>query len=76
MRYAIDETNRRRTLQMTYNKTHGIKPKSIEKPLRHIVPSQESPSPKVDLNLILNEEELSQRLQALRKEMLAAAQAL
>jgi len=76
MRYAIDETNRRRALQMAHNKTHGITPKSIEKPLRHIVPSQESSSPKVDLNLVLNEEELSQRLQALRKEMLAAAQDL
>ena len=31
MEIAIDETNRRRSLQMDYNKTHGIEPKTILK---------------------------------------------
>ena len=35
MKRAIDETNRRRTLQMAYNEKHGIEPKSIEKGVRN-----------------------------------------
>lgn len=33
MQRAIDETNRRRKIQMEYNEKHGIKPKTIIKPL-------------------------------------------
>ncbi len=31
MQAALDETNRRRRIQMDYNKTHGIEPKTISK---------------------------------------------
>jgi excinuclease ABC subunit B len=33
MRRAIDETNRRRTVQMQYNEANGITPQSIIKPI-------------------------------------------
>lgn len=33
MRRAIDETERRRTIQNEYNEAHGITPKTIEKPI-------------------------------------------
>ena len=37
MRKAIDETERRRELQMKYNKEHGITPKTIEKDIRAVI---------------------------------------
>ncbi|MCH8892002.1 MAG: excinuclease ABC subunit UvrB [Chloroflexi bacterium] len=36
MRQAIDETNRRRTIQAAHNKQHGIEPKSIQKEVHDI----------------------------------------
>ncbi|HOJ09983.1 MAG TPA: excinuclease ABC subunit UvrB [Clostridiales bacterium] len=37
MRKAISETNRRRKIQMDYNKANGITPKSIQKGIRDII---------------------------------------
>lgn len=34
MRFAIDEVERRRKIQMAYNKKHGVTPKSIQKSIR------------------------------------------
>ncbi len=39
MKRAIDETNRRRKIQKTYNKKHGIIPESIEKDIKPIFSS-------------------------------------
>ena len=36
MKQAIDETNRRRTIQAAHNKEHGIEPKSIQKEVHDI----------------------------------------
>ena len=37
MRSAMDETERRRTLQDAYNKAHGIVPKTVIKSVREIL---------------------------------------
>ena len=37
MRLALDETERRRAIQMAYNEEHGITPKTIRKSVRHLI---------------------------------------
>lgn len=37
MKNAIDETNRRRKIQMAYNEEHGIVPKTIKKEVRDLI---------------------------------------
>src|SRR5690606_41420308 len=37
MQRAIDETNRRRAIQMEHNRKHGIRPETVRKAVRDIV---------------------------------------
>ena len=40
MRYAIDETNRRREIQQKYNEENGITPQSIRKAVRELISTE------------------------------------
>ena len=42
MRSAIDETNRRRSIQQKYNEEHGIVPRTIKKEIREAIHSRET----------------------------------
>lgn len=59
MQQAIDETNRRRTIQETYNSEHNITPtsiaKAIDEGLRAIIPKKEG-KPTLDLKKIPKDE--------------------
>jgi len=60
MKRAIDETNRRRTIQEAYNIEHNITPtsvaKEIDEGLRAIIPKKAEDAPKLDLKRIPKEE--------------------
>lgn len=60
MQAAIDETNRRRTLQQKYNEDNNITPHSVEteigEGLRAIIPMKEDKKPKIDLRKIPKDE--------------------
>ena len=60
MQYAIDETNRRRTIQQEYNQQHNITPTSIAKEissgLRDIIPKKEGDAKKINLNKVPKDE--------------------
>lgn len=61
MQAAMDETNRRRSIQEAYNKKNGVTPRSVDKEigegLRAIIPMKEdAKKPKIDLKKIPKDE--------------------
>ena len=91
MRYAIDETNRRRTIQEAYNREHDIEPQSIVKGIRDLtdrvrVMAEAKTEYKVDdggRSVVLDAnpehlapEDLSKLIKSIEQEMKDAAKAL
>jgi excinuclease ABC subunit B len=58
MKKAIDETERRRKIQLAYNEKHGITPKTIEKKIQDIVEELRSGHDKAVDTLLLVDKEL------------------
>jgi excinuclease ABC subunit B len=84
MKAAIDEGERRRKVQIAFNKKHGITPTSIQKAVRSKlvdqVPEEEKPQFEQIMQFskkdVLLPDERDQALKLLRKEMKTAAESL
>ncbi|MBQ9535202.1 MAG: excinuclease ABC subunit UvrB [Clostridia bacterium] len=78
MRYAIDETNRRRRLQQEFNEKHGIVPKTIFKSVRDIIEISHDSSAKLpeQSRRKLSLKEREQEIARLEKSMKEASRML
>ena len=79
MRAAIDETERRRTIQDAYNQAHGIVPKTIIKGVREVLEISQTPEEETGRGRKkrkLTEQERAAEIAKLEKEMKEASKML
>lgn len=82
MKNAIDETNRRRTIQTEYNEQHGITPKTIRKDIRDVIKATtaaeetESYEPKTKQINKMTKKEKEKVIEQMENEMKQAAKDL
>lgn len=79
MQKALDETARRREIQIAYNKKHGITPKTIIKPIHEVVRSketQEMTAKYMNKKNKVSKKDKEKLLVSLEKEMKEAAKVL
>ena len=75
MQYAIDETKRRRDIQIKYNQIHGITPKTIVKEIRDLISNLDDKEDKKQTKKMTKKEKVDM-IQKIEKEMQEAAKEL
>lgn len=81
MKKAIDETNRRRSVQIKYNKEHGIKPETIRKAVKELIDIPYKEKEDIDRFVkesenYMNKDELEYLITQLEEEMHLKAETL
>lgn len=79
MRKAIDETNRRREIQMAYNEEHGITPQTIIKDIRDSISAKkevinDEEILELEETANINDDNIEEHLAELEQQMFAAAE--
>lgn len=79
MRKAIDETNRRREIQMAYNEEHGITPQTIIKDIRDSISAKKEVANDEEILELeetanINDNNIEEHLAELEQQMFAAAE--
>ena len=78
MKKAIDETNRRREIQMDYNEEHGITPQTIIKDIRDSISAKKEVIEDETLELEevsnITDDNIEEHLAELEQEMFSAAE--
>ena len=74
MKEAIEETNRRRSIQEAYNEKYGIVPTSIVKEIRPPLSNSEDETKKIiNFNEKTSRKEMESKINDIQKQMMAAA---
>ena len=78
MKKAIDETNRRRTIQLAYNEKHGITPQTIQKEIKQGLAEEfrARKAAQEAVHFTESEYDRTELITEMEKQMLAAAEAL
>ncbi|TEB04328.1 UvrABC system protein B [Pelotomaculum schinkii] len=81
MQRAIDETERRRKIQMEYNRKHGITPETVRKSVREVIEATRAAEPKAVYEIAstgkkMTKAKLKRHIASLEKEMREAAREL